>query len=403
VEASLGAVSVDGGDEVSARFDELTPLVRGGAFELVAGRERGEPRVIVIGAGGDRGWQDGALDELARAHARIASRFVPGVAARGRGWVALACDATTTLDAILSWSAATHQPPTPYGPAMGLPLIIMEAMRAAHATLDPRTGAPSCMGSFGAHNVLLSDHGRPWVVGFGHNVAASLGPGVRAVRAGAHQAPEVGMGVPATPASDVYVLDLFFRSLLPFVDLLPLARRAIAGDAAPFAPEAARAWNEAQRRLTASLPGERYASIDEVLDVYRGWWSFLGVVPDIDAWIAHIGARRHACAETTTLAIARDGSWFRPPGARRVDLARRKSLRRLLRELASARVREPGRPRAIGELVAAGWPGERLVDGSGSSRVYVAISTLRQLGLGELLQRQADGYRLDPDVPIGMA
>ena len=37
---------------------------------------------------------------------------------------------------------------------------------------------------------------------------------------------------------------------------------------------------------------------------------------------------------------------------------------------------------------------------AGIHRLYVAISTLRKLGLLQLLLREEDGYRLDPAVEI---
>jgi len=234
-------------------------------------------------------------------------------------------------------------------------------------------------------------------------VAASLGSGFCAVRSGSHQAPEVGMGEPPTPLSDVYVLDLVLRSLLPYVDLLPLARRAIAGQAAGLSAEAAQTWAEHQRRRTAAQPAERFQSIDELLSAYRGWWGFIGVVPDAEAWIRHVAELQRGRTESTALTIARDASWFRPPGSSRIDIAGRKALRGVLIDLADARLRGPGRARAIEDLLVAGWPGERLVKQSGANRVYVAVATLRELGLGELLRKHAAGYLLDPDVPLALA
>ena len=35
--------------------------------------------------------------------------------------------------------------------------------------------------------------------------------------------------------------------------------------------------------------------------------------------------------------------------------------------------------------------------------MWVAIATLRQLGLGDLLRKQATGYLLDPAVPLVLA
>ena len=54
-------------------------------------------------------------------------------------------------------------------------------------------------------------------------------------------------------------------------------------------------------------------------------------------------------------------------------------------------------------LIACGWPGERIVAKSGASRVYVALSTLRKLGLRDLLLSRDDGYLLDAQVGVGFA
>jgi hypothetical protein len=390
------------------RFEELVPLTTEGAFRLLAARQPGggEPCVVVVAAGGcdASGWHTQQLDEVARAHAQIDCQYVPPVAARGAmdglEYLALACNASATLESLIHWSALTRRPRIAAGAAIGLAQLIGETLRVAHRAVDPRTKAPLCIGSFGAGNVLFSPDGRPWIVGFGHNVAASLGP--RAIKAGSHQAPEVGMGTLPTPASDVYALGLFFRSLFPFVDLLPMAREAISGQSANFA-EVARGWADLERRLTASQPAERFQSIEEVMHVGRIHWASFGVVPNVDACVRHFAEMQRLRTDTTTLVIARDASWFRPPGAAHVDMSARKALRRVLQDLAGARLRGPGRARAIADLLVAGWPGEKLLNQSGSNRVYVAIATLRQLGLGDLLRKHATGYLLDPGVPLVLA
>lgn len=55
------------------------------------------------------------------------------------------------------------------------------------------------------------------------------------------------------------------------------------------------------------------------------------------------------------------------------------------------------------EILAAGWPGERPVGESGPNRVYVALATLRRLGLREFLLTHEGGYLLDPAVPLLLA
>jgi hypothetical protein len=393
------------------RFEELVPLTTEGAFRLLAGREidGGEARVVVVGAGDGSAaaWEAQQLDAMARAHAQIDCRYVPRLATRGAvgglEYLALACDASTTLGSLMHWSAATRQSLMAFEAAIALPLMIGETLQAVHRVVDPHTRAPLCIGSLGSNNVLISPDGRTWVIGFGYNAATALGPGSRAVAIGSHQAPEVGRGAPATPASDVYVFDLFFRSLLPFVELLPRAQQAVAGQAGGLCADAAWPRAEHQRRLSATQPTERFQSMDETMRVYCERWRFLGVEPDIDAYVHHVARLQQMRTDITTLMIARDASWFRAPSASRVDIAGRKALRGVLHELAGARLRGPGRPTAIEDLLLAGWPGEKVIKRSGCNRVYVAIATLRQLGLGDLLRKHATGYLLDPGVPLALA
>lgn len=98
--------------------------------------------------------------------------------------------------------------------------------------------------------------------------------------------------------------------------------------------------------------------------------------------------------------VADDGSWLETPGSERVDLSRRRVLRRLLLALAEKRVQEPGSLLASADLVAAGWPGERMLEKSAQDRLWVAIRSLRRLGLDGILVTGREGYLLDPDVPL---
>jgi hypothetical protein len=320
-------------EALGRKFEELVPLTTEGAFRLLAGREAcgGEARVIVVGAGEqDAGWAGEQLDAVARAHAQIECRYVPRVAERGDvdgvGYVALRCDAGTTLEVVVRWAVATRYGPMPGGPAMGLGVVIGEAMRAAHRTIDWRTGAPLCMGSLGACNVLLSRDGRPWVVGFGHDVAGSLGP--QRVAAGSHQAPEVERGAWPTPASDVYVLDRLMRAMLPYVEVLPRARLASSGRSGGLAVDAAQAWAEGKGGLTAALPADRLQSIDELMGVYDSWWRDLGVAPDIEGCVRYVAELQRARTDAIALTIARDASGFLQHGDVPLELASPRELRR---------------------------------------------------------------------------
>ncbi len=92
--------------------------------------------------------------------------------------------------------------------------------------------------------------------------------------------------------------------------------------------------------------------------------------------------------------VARDGRWFDLPDGVRVHVHPRRALSRLLEAL--GRHHESGATDAVStaRLVDAGWPGEKPVGLSGPGRVYVALSTLRKLGLRDVLERCDDGYRL---------
>jgi tetratricopeptide (TPR) repeat protein len=99
------------------------------------------------------------------------------------------------------------------------------------------------------------------------------------------------------------------------------------------------------------------------------------------------------------LVVAPDGSWFRPPGGAITDLSNRRSLRLIVERLASERG-AGARALSVEELFSAGWPTDRARPDAAAQRVYVAVSSLRKLGLESVLQKTDDGYRLDPDVPL---
>jgi hypothetical protein len=91
---------------------------------------------------------------------------------------------------------------------------------------------------------------------------------------------------------------------------------------------------------------------------------------------------------------------LRAPNGELIDLAARPQLLRILIALADQRVKAPGSPLAADTLIEQAWPGERMQSDAAHNRVKVALSTLRSLGLRDLLMRNADGYLLDPLVPI---
>ena len=95
-----------------------------------------------------------------------------------------------------------------------------------------------------------------------------------------------------------------------------------------------------------------------------------------------------------------DGRGFEGPGQPWVDLSRRRTLRPVLKALVDAFIERPGEGLTVDELFEAGWAGQRVSQESMTNRVYVAISTLRKLGLRDILLQQDQGYQLDPDVQL---
>jgi hypothetical protein len=94
--------------------------------------------------------------------------------------------------------------------------------------------------------------------------------------------------------------------------------------------------------------------------------------------------------------VAADGSWFSPRGGTPVDLSRRPVLRAILARLVERLHQIPGAALSLAELFASAWPDERPRRGVAENRVYVAIATLRSLGLRDVLRTRDKGYLLDP-------
>ena len=101
-----------------------------------------------------------------------------------------------------------------------------------------------------------------------------------------------------------------------------------------------------------------------------------------------------------TAALVVEGALIAPPDGAAFDLARRPTLGRVFEGLLAQRLEAPGEPLDLDALLAAGWPGEKVLPDAAANRVYVAIATLRKLGLRSVLLSRELGYLLDPDVDL---
>jgi len=87
-------------------------------------------------------------------------------------------------------------------------------------------------------------------------------------------------------------------------------------------------------------------------------------------------------------------------GGVRVSLADHEAARRIMARLIAHHEagQEEGMPAEA--LIAAGWPGERLLPDAAKNRLYVVIAWLRKQGLKDVLWRRFGGYLLDPDLLV---
>lgn len=158
------------------------------------------------------------------------------------------------------------------------------------------------------------------------------------------------------------------------------------GDAASALRHLAQA-KERIERATESLPSGVSAQIDEFSTAKR----LLETAVELT---------ENPQDAPNQLVLEAQGHYFQLPEGGRIELTRRKTLRRVLAELVSAHHAAPGTPVPVLTIVEAGWPGEKHVGMSGHHRVRVAIWTLRRLGLGAHIETCENGYRLAPNQEI---
>jgi tetratricopeptide (TPR) repeat protein len=104
-----------------------------------------------------------------------------------------------------------------------------------------------------------------------------------------------------------------------------------------------------------------------------------------------------------TLTVSPEARSFRLGTGPTVDMRRRRSTRMLLGVLVRRRLEAPGTAVSCEELVELLWPDDRADRATVTSRLYVAILSLRRLGLGERIVGCPDGYLIDSRAPVAMS
>lgn len=102
------------------------------------------------------------------------------------------------------------------------------------------------------------------------------------------------------------------------------------------------------------------------------------------------------------MVVGSDGRYYEIDG-RRTSLARQRSLRLIFLALVDEAERRPGHGLPQPEVLARGWPGEKMRADSGATRVYTSIRRLRRGGLEGVLVTRDDGYLIDPQISVRRA
>ncbi|MCA9608045.1 MAG: hypothetical protein KC619_20695 [Myxococcales bacterium] len=363
-----------------AEWTVIRPLREHGAVTVsIARTDEGRPAVAIASD------VEAVLDEVEKAHRSIASAHVPPLLARTRRAVLLDCDAIGDLEEIVARAGAEGLR-APYPAGIAFNEMLMDALEAAHTAAE----GPFCLGRIAWSNLLIDADGHPRLFGFGAEL-------VERGRPGAVHAPEVVLGVPPTPASDVYLVHATLRSLLPHLELLSSLADAAAGGGAVL--ELREALVSLDHDALSAEPARRPQSIAALRERYRGIRTHVASMPAADASALSRFFRRINAVEQATLRVDQAARTL-TFGEDVLDLARHPLLWRIALHLVEAHASRPGEDVDLDSIQAAAWPGEKILPHAARSRIYVAVSKLRKRGLKDALESGGDGYHLDPRLRI---
>jgi len=371
-----------------ARIETRSILATGGGYRLV----REEGRAVLEGDARDAGARS-RLTTLVEAHRRVDLPIVARVSRLdvrdGAPVVAFEAGAAITLEAVLRRMEARK---LRFAYAEGLALVHQMLELLIYLEEAP---LPVVLGALAPRSFVVAPDGGFQLIGLGDNVLLLDDGGRPRTVPGLSVAPEVAVGAPASSGADLYALTFFTRNMIGFVEFPPRAEKILSGGHGLEDEELAQLFVWSTLAILASRP-DRRPTARQALDAAQRAWRILEVTPDVDGYRRFLArCAEEAPGDALVLEISPDGDEVRMPSGERVAVGRRRPLQRILFALA----REHGagaRALSRGELIEAGWPGERLRADAAASRVYVALNELRKLGLGPALDRHDGGWRLSP-------
>lgn len=367
--------------------------------------ERDQPTLVLKGCSAQ-------LRRIARAHRRVRSPHIPSVLRHryrpGEEELELECDAVAHLGDVIDLLAEDQtRPALPVG--LALYELLCDTLETAHQ-------AGEYLGALCSQNLLVGPSGGVWLLGLGHNF-----PAMRHA-AGYVEAPEVFLGHPADASSDVYALFAWVCAMLPLTPPPPQLAAALSGTAGrPLRGMLhhlrfdALALDPLRRPSTLARLRERLALVRRVSPALLPPPDHQGLRHLIARSVQVLLRRRAASGSTyppsagegdtapPTLQVTSDLSQLVVDGHHVVDLSTRLIIRRLLDRLIRQHRTRPGIPLSIGQLQQAGWPDERMMKKAARARIYVAVSTLRRLGLRDIIVNDSGGYCLDPQTLVSPA
>lgn len=271
---------------------------------------------------------------------------------------------------------------------------LSEAVSGAMAAAHRRSlkGKPVTFGAIVPSRVVVTQEGALKITGLGEGLArASIS------RSAAIQvvAPQGVATQDFSVASDLALLGTFLQWLIARATMPVALTRVIQGRELPEDASLSAAWVRARNVMRGSSGAQ---SVEEAMVPVRALWTALGV--EQHQINAATPLAQSLSQMTAQVDIAPSGAAFALPGVQPIVLPRRSPLRKILWGLVESRMSQPGTTLDTDSIARLGWPREILSKSAASSRVYVAVNSLRKRGLAAVLQRTPQGYLLDPGADV---